>query len=72
MSDMLDITELDFNDDTFSGNFETKTASFGGGLELLMNNKVKEYLILNKFLHQLKMKNKDNLLQILKILCSLN
>lgn len=40
--------------------------------KIQMKNKVKEYLILNKFLHQLKMKNKDNLLPILKILCSLN
>ena len=42
MSDMIDITELDFNDDKFGGGFETKSSNFGGGLELLMNNKVKE------------------------------
>ena len=39
---MIDITELDFNDDKFGGSFETKSSNFGGGLELLMNNKVKE------------------------------
>ena len=38
---MLDITELDFNDDNFGG-FETKSSNFGGGLELLMNDKIKE------------------------------
>lgn len=41
MSDMLDITELDFNDDNFGG-FETKSSNFGGGLELLMNDRVKD------------------------------
>ena len=42
MADIIDITELDFNDDKFNGGFEPKTSSFGGGLELLMNNKVKD------------------------------
>lgn len=42
MDDMIDITELDFNDNNFGGGFETKSSNFGGGLELLMNNKVKE------------------------------
>ena len=41
MADMLDITELDFNDDNFGG-FETKSSNFGGGLELLMNDKIKD------------------------------
>ena len=41
MADMLDITELDFNDNDFGGGFG-KSSNFGGGLELLMNDKVKE------------------------------
>ena len=39
MSDILEITELDFNDNS---GWENKTSNFGGGLELLMNDKVKE------------------------------
>jgi hypothetical protein len=39
MSDILEITELDFNDNSWG---ETKSANFGGGLELLMNDKIKE------------------------------
>jgi len=35
----LDITELDFNDNNF-GN--SKSSNFGGGLELLMNDKIKD------------------------------
>jgi len=38
MSDALEITELDLNDDSFG--FEKKSTNFGGGLELLMNDKV--------------------------------
>jgi hypothetical protein len=41
MADMLDITELHFNDNNF-GDFETKSSNFGGGLELLMNDRVKD------------------------------
>jgi hypothetical protein len=41
MADIMDITELEFSDDNFRG-FETKSSNFGGGLELLMNDKVKE------------------------------
>ena len=37
MADLMEITELDFNDGGFS-----KTTNFGGGLELLMNDKVRE------------------------------
>ena len=40
MSDELEITELDF-DTNFSG-FESKSSNFGGGLELLMNDKLKD------------------------------
>jgi hypothetical protein len=38
MSDLLEITELDFNDNVFSS--EKKSTNFGGGLELLMNDKI--------------------------------
>lgn len=38
MADAIDITELDLNDDSFS--FEKKSTNFGGGLELLMNDKL--------------------------------
>jgi hypothetical protein len=37
MSDLMEITELDFNDSGFG-----RSSNFGGGLELLMNDKVKE------------------------------
>ena len=40
MSDILEITELDFNNDFDSG--FNKSTNFGGGLELLMNDKIKE------------------------------
>ena len=40
---MLDITELDFNDNDFGNNNGFgKSSNFGGGLELLMNDKIKE------------------------------
>ena len=39
MSDILEITELDFND---NNSFDNKSSNFGGGLELLMNDKIKE------------------------------
>jgi len=42
MSDILDITDLDLNDNNFGSNGFSKTSNFGGGLELLMNDKVKE------------------------------
>ena len=38
MSDLMEITELDFNDDFGGG----RSSNFGGGLELLMNDKVRE------------------------------
>jgi hypothetical protein len=37
MADIMEITELDFNDNDFG-----RSTNFGGGLELLMNDKVKE------------------------------
>jgi len=40
MDDIMEISDLDFNDGNFS--FENKSSNFGGGLELLMNDKVKD------------------------------
>ena len=37
---MIEISELDLNDSNFS--FEKKSTNFGGGLELLMNDKIKD------------------------------
>ena len=43
MADMIEITELDFDDNNFGGNTSFgKSSNFGGGLELLMNDKIKE------------------------------
>jgi len=43
MSDIIEITELDLNDNNFSNSWEsTSKPSFGGGIELLMNDKVKD------------------------------
>ena len=43
MADIIEITELDLNDNNFGSNWESKSSTnFGGGLELLMNDKVKE------------------------------
>ena len=42
MADIMDITELEFPDDNFGGGFGSKSSNFGGGLELLMNDKIKE------------------------------
>jgi hypothetical protein len=41
MDDIIELSEINFNDDSFSSN-KTKHANFGGGLELLMNDKVKD------------------------------
>ena len=41
MADIMEITELDLNDNDFGGGFG-KSTNFGGGLELLMNDKIKE------------------------------
>ena len=40
MSDIIELSELDFNDDKF--NDFGGSSNFGGGIELLMNDKVKE------------------------------
>ena len=47
MADIMEITELNFEDDNFGGSssgsgFGGGGSSFGGGLELLMNNKIKD------------------------------
>ncbi len=39
---MMEITELDFDDNNYGGGGFGKSSNFGGGLELLMNDKVKE------------------------------
>jgi len=41
MSDLLEITELDLNDNDFGGG-RGSSSNFGGGLELLMNDKAKD------------------------------
>jgi len=43
MAEIIEISEMDFNDDNFSNNdWNQKKTNFGGGLELLMNDKIKE------------------------------
>jgi hypothetical protein len=43
MADMIEITELDLNDNNFGGGWESKSSTnFGGGLELLMNDKMRD------------------------------
>jgi len=44
MNDMIEISELDFNDDNFrpSSSRTNSNNNFGGGLELLMNDKIKD------------------------------
>ena len=40
MADIMEITELNFDDDNFGGS--SSSSNFGGGLELLMNGKIKD------------------------------
>jgi len=42
MADIMEITELNFDDDNFGGSSSGGGSNFGGGLELLMNNKIKD------------------------------
>ena len=42
MADFVELTELEFNDNNFGNDGFGKSSNFGGGLELLMNDKVKE------------------------------
>jgi hypothetical protein len=42
MAEMIEISELDFNDNSGSSNWNNKSSNFGGGLEFLMNDKIKE------------------------------
>ena len=39
---MIEISELDFNDNSGGSNWNNKSTNFGGGLEFLMNDKIKE------------------------------
>jgi len=60
MADIMDITEIDLNDNDFSknGNGYGKSTNFGGGLELLMNEKVKES---NKLSSDIDLEDLNNL-----------
>ena len=42
MTDMIEISELNFSDENWNSGPSMKSTNFGGGLELLMNDKVKE------------------------------
>jgi hypothetical protein len=42
MDDIMELTELDFDSNNNFGGSQTKTTNFGGGLELLMNDKLSE------------------------------
>jgi hypothetical protein len=42
MADIMEITELNFDDDNFGGSSSSSSSNFGGGLELLMNGKIKD------------------------------
>jgi hypothetical protein len=42
MAEMIEISELDFNDNSGGNDWSNKSSNFGGGLEFLMNDKVKE------------------------------
>jgi hypothetical protein len=42
MAEMIEISELDFNDNSGGSNWGNKSSNFGGGLEFLMNDKIKE------------------------------
>jgi hypothetical protein len=42
MADLIEITELDLNDNSNFGSNSNRNNNFGGGIELLMNDKVKD------------------------------
>ena len=42
MSDIIELSNLDFNDEISHHSSGLKSTNFGGGIELLMNDKVKE------------------------------
>jgi len=42
MGDIMELTELDFDDNGYENNGFGKSSNFGGGLELLMNDKIKD------------------------------
>ena len=61
MSDIIEISELDLNDDNFSnGEWNKKSSNFGGGLELLMNDKIKENTKLNSDIDLEDLNNLEN------------
>jgi hypothetical protein len=63
MSDFIEISELNFDDDfkssSSSNNYGSKTTNFGGGIELLMNEKVKDGG--NKMSSDIDLEDLDNL-----------
>jgi len=63
MSDFIEISELNFDDDfkssSNSNNYGSKTTNFGGGIELLMNDKIKEGS--NKMSSDIDLEDLDNL-----------
>ena len=63
MSDFIEISELNFDDDfkssSSSNNYGSKTTNFGGGIELLMNDKIKEGN--NKMSSDIDLEDLDNL-----------
>ena len=63
MSDFIEISELNFDDDfkssSSSNNYGSKTTNFGSGIELLMNDKIKEGN--NKMSSDIDLEDLDNL-----------
>jgi hypothetical protein len=62
MSDFIEISELNFDDDFDSNsksNFSSKSTNFGGGIELLMNDKIKDGG--NKMSSDINLDDLDNL-----------
>jgi len=61
MADIIEISELELNDDNFgNGEWNKKSTNFGGGLELLMNDKVKENPKLNSDIDLEDLNNLEN------------
>jgi hypothetical protein len=60
MADIMEFTDLELNDNDFSRNINgfSKSTNFGGGLELLMNDKIKET---NKLSSDIDLEDLNNL-----------
>jgi len=60
MADIMELTDLELNDNDFSRNINgfSKSSNFGGGLELLMNDKIKET---NKLSSDIDLEDLNNL-----------